>query len=180
MALRGELVFDAANPEVFAKYAGAMVAEPGVAGMPAELPRSRTPLRRLRGERATSAGRVQQWGATERVGARGTTRAVSPFGMVGLGRRNLDVLAQRAASPVATGALHRQLRATSAPMQRAQSPGVIATLRAQSPGAGASDAVAAAMCHVSMPSLSCRRCDGLVFTTVDLLRAHIKTSDHKG
>lgn len=163
VALRGELVFDKANPDVFAKYAGVRPAEPGVAGMRAELPtsrfRARSPtamLQHLSGCRTVSAERSGPLRPRGPLAGSSPRRAPSPW-LVNLGRRNVDWLVQRPLSPAAC------TRANSVPLRRAQSPSTSVSAEA-----------AAAMWHVSEPTLCCRRCGNVTFGSVEALRAHFK------
>lgn len=184
IAFRGELVFDKFNPEVFARYAAkAQALAPlasEVSGDRRQFAQSPARSRRLIGaRRASSVGRrpglcmaVQpgQRGATpDRGGIRGHSqppRAPSPA-MVALGMRNIGQLERegqhhRAASPLPSAS-----RPASAPLRRAQSP-LASNTEAIDPAA-----VAAAMWHVSKPTMSCRRC-GVDFATVDSLREHFR------
>ena len=174
VAMRGELVFDAANPQVFARYAGAADVLPKAGGGDAAgdaagavapaLARASTPVRSRR--RPCSAGR-------------GLRRALSPGRAAPSAQlaamEQLDDLGRgvaRAASPAAA------LRAASAPVAHCR-----AVL--QSGHAGAADslremekAAAESQVRVSLPSLGCRRC-GVEFGTVAELRQHHKEAHKK-
>ena len=183
IAFRGELVYDKFNPEVFASYAAKaqslapLASEAG--GSRRHLGQSPARSRRLLGRaRASSVDRRPALckavlrGATPRGNSNGNRgliqppRAPSPA-MVALGMRNIDQLEregqqQRAASPLPSAS-----RPASAPLRRSQSPFASNTESVDHA------AVAAAMWHVSKPSLSCRRC-GVDFATVDALRIHFR------
>ena len=184
IAFRGELVYDKFNPEVFASYAAKaqalapLTSEAG--GDRRHLGQSPARSRRLLGgHRASSVDRrpalcnaVLRGATPDRGNSNGNrgriqpSRAPSPA-MVALGMRNIDQLEkegqqQRAASPLPSAS-----RPASAPLRRSQSP-FGSNTESVDPAA-----VAAAMWHVSKPSLSCRRC-GVDFATVDALRIHFR------
>jgi hypothetical protein len=179
VAWRGELVFDAANPSVFARYAGAAPAAAprsaaarvdgsamdGLGLLPS--PRACSPASSPEPARHCRSGRGG-WRSTSVEGAAWHVHQPATPQLqhqsrpspatVSLGRRNMDELIGRARSPAAAA----MLRAASTPLRRALSP---------HPARPPSEVVAAAMGQVSMPSLCYR---GISFSSIEELRAHFK------